>query len=270
MGHALNPDSEDRGDADLSHWIQASALQMDNIAEFQPLAGEALKRLRAAGLDFYALSIYLFDSPTTALHYAFAKGEVSWLQLDVTEEMAECKVYTDKEAHSWQTTQSDRDRVVAYLSVPTTTGVATIAAERVDLFAPVDRVLFAEMALALETLVVRHRDMVGYQAVNEAYLQVRSRLITGNPDLMALHDGSFDLSGETAEEVARRILEFIVQHLELDRGGIFLREDAELRGFWGMDEKGQPEQISQTVFPLYPERDEELTHTALIARGEGQ
>ena len=74
MGHALNPDSEDRGDADLSHWIQASALQMDNIAEFQPLAGEALKRLRAAGLDFYALSIYLFDSPTTALHYAFAKG----------------------------------------------------------------------------------------------------------------------------------------------------------------------------------------------------
>ena len=56
----------------------------------------------------------------------------------------------------------------------------------------------------------------------------------------------------------------------LDRGGIFLREDAELRGFWGMDEKGQPEQISQTIFPLYPERDEELTHTALIARGEKQ
>ena len=87
---------------------------------------------------------------------------------------------------------------------------------------------------------------------------------------MALHDGSFDLLGETAEEVARLILEFIVQHLGLDRGGIFLREDAELRGFWGMDEEGRPEEISQTVFSLYPDRDEELTHTALIARGEEQ
>lgn len=268
MSHALNPDPQGGGDADLCRWIQAAAMQMDNIAEFQLLAAATLKRVRATGLDFYALSIHLFESPTTALHYTFAEGEASWLQQEVTEELAEYKVYADKEAHSWQSTQSDR--AVAYLSVPTVTGVATIAAERVDPFAPADRVLFAEVVLGLEALVIRHRDLAAYQVVYEAYQQTRSRLITSNPDLMALHDGSFDLLGETAEEVARLILEFIVQHLGLDRGGIFLREDAELRGFWGMDEEGRPEEISQTVFPLYPDRDEELTHTALIARGEEQ
>ena len=123
MSHALNPDPQGGGDADLCRWIQAAAMQMDNIAEFQLLAAATLKRVRATGLEFYALSIHLFESPTTALHYTFAEGEASWLQQEVTEELAEYKVYADKEAHSWQSTQSDR--AVAYLSVPTVTGVAT-------------------------------------------------------------------------------------------------------------------------------------------------
>ena len=50
----------------------------------------------------------------------------------------------------------------------------------------------------------------------------RSRLINSNPDLMALQDGSFDLSAESVDEVAQNMLEFIAQRLQLDRGGIFL------------------------------------------------
>ena len=61
-----------------------------------------------------------------------------------------------------------------------------------------------------------------YAVVNEAFLQTRSRLINSNPDLMALQDGSFDLSAESVDEVAQNMLEFISQRLQLDRGGIFL------------------------------------------------
>jgi two-component sensor histidine kinase len=106
--------------------------------------------------------------------------------------------------------------------------------------------------------------------VNEAYLQTRSRLINSNPDLMALQDGSFDLSAESVDEVAQNMLEFITQRLQLDRGGIFLRDGDILRGFWGMDEEGAIIEIPNTIFPLYPEENKELTHIALIARGEKQ
>ena len=41
---------------------------------------------------------------------------------------------------------------------------------------------------------------------------------------MALQDGSFDLSAESVDEVAQNMLEFITQRLQLDRGGIFLRD----------------------------------------------
>ena len=71
-------------------------------------------------------------------------------------------------------------------------------------------------------LVIRHSHLAAYAVVNEAYLQTCSRLINSNPDLMALQDGSFDLSAESVDEVAQNMLEFISQRLQLDRGGIFL------------------------------------------------
>jgi len=68
----------------------------------------------------------------------------------------------------------------------------------------------------------RSSGIATYAVVNEAFLQTRSRLINSNPDLMALQDGSFDLSAESVDEVAQNMLEFISQRLQLDRGGIFL------------------------------------------------
>jgi hypothetical protein len=66
------------------------------------------------------------------------------------------------------------------------------------------------------------------------------------------------------------MLEFITQRLQINRGGIFLRDGDILRGFWGMDDEGAIIAIPNTTFQLYPEDNRELTHTALIARGEKQ
>ena len=43
-----------------------------------------------------------------------------------------------------------------------------------------------------------------------------------------------------------------------------------LRGFWGMDDEGAIIAIPNTIFRLYPEDNKDLTHIALIARGEKQ
>ena len=269
MNQAISP-IEDKDEVDLTCWIQAAALRMENDADFPELLLQVVDRIKAAGLQVYALSIYLLaaESKSDWLHYTLSRGEVSWLQDELYEDGAEFGVHDTKEAQSWLDTQSET--AVAYLCVPTSTGVLTIADERAEPFSDEQQALLQTLVPAIEMLVIRHRDLAAYAVVNEAYLQTRSRLINSNPDLMALQDGSFDLSAESVDEVAQNMLEFITQRLQLDRGGIFLRDGDILRGFWGMDEEGAIIAIPNTIFPLYPEENKELTHIALIARGEKQ
>ena len=269
MNQAISP-IEDKDEVDLTCWIQAAALRMENDADFPELLLQVVDRIKAAGLQVYALSIYLLaaESKSDWLHYTLSRGEVSWLQDELYEDGAEFGVHDTKEAQSWLDTQSET--AVAYLCVPTSTGVLTIADERAEPFSDEQQALLQTLVPAIEMLVIRHRDLAAYAVVNEAYLQTRSRLINSNPDLMALQDGSFDLSAESVDEVAQNMLEFITQRLQLDRGGIFLRDGDILRGFWGMDDEGAIIAIPNTIFPLYPEENKELTHIALIARGEKQ
>jgi signal transduction histidine kinase len=243
---------------------------MENDADFPELLLQVVDRIKAAGLQVYALSIYLLaaESRSDVLHYTFFRGEVSWSQNELNEDMAEFRVHETKEAHAWLDTESET--AVAYLCVPTSTGVLTIADQRAEPFSDEQQALLQTLVPALEMLVIRHRDLVAYAVVNEAYLLTRSRLSHRNPDLMALQDGSFDLLGESVDEIVQNMLEFITQRPQLDRGGIFLRDGDILRGSWGMDDKGAIIAIPNTIFPLYPEDDKELTHAALIARGEKQ
>ena len=269
MNQAISP-IEDKDEVDLTCWIQAAALRMENDADFPELLLQVVDRIKAAGLQVYALSIYLLaaESKSDVLHYTFFRGGIGWLQDELYEDGAEFRVHDTKEAQSWLDTQSET--AVAYLCVPTSTGILTIADERAEPFSDEQQALLQTLVPALEMLVIRHRDLAAYTVVNEAYLQTCSRLINSNPDLMALQDGSFDLSAESVDEVAQNMLEFITQRLQLDRGGIFLRDGDILRGFWGMDEEGAIIEIPNTIFPLYPEENKELTHIALIARGEKQ
>lgn len=269
MNQAIAP-IEDKDEVDLTCWIQTAALRMESDADFPELLLQVVDRIKAMGLQVYALSIYLLaaESKSATLHYTFSRGAVSWSQVELNEDMAEFGVHETKEAQSWLDTQSET--VVAYLCVPTSTGILTIAEEQAEPFSDEQQALLQTLVPALEMLVIRHRDLAAYAVVNEAYLQTRSRLINSNPDLMALQDGSFDLSAESVDEVAQNMLNFITQRLQLDRGGIFLRDGDILRGFWGMDDEGAIIAIPNTIFPLYPEDDKDLTHTALIARGEKQ
>ena len=82
--------------------------------------------------------------------------------------MAEFRDHDTKEAQSWLDRQSET--VVAYLYVPTSTRILTIADERAEPFSDEQQALLQTLVPALEMLVIRHRDLAAYAVVNEAYL----------------------------------------------------------------------------------------------------
>ncbi|MBT6907963.1 MAG: hypothetical protein HOA27_27730, partial [Gemmatimonadetes bacterium] len=77
MNQAIAP-IEDKDEVDLTCWIQTAALRMESDADFPELLLQVLDRIKAAGLQVYALSIYLLaaESKSDWLHYTLSRGEV--------------------------------------------------------------------------------------------------------------------------------------------------------------------------------------------------
>ncbi|MBT5451214.1 MAG: hypothetical protein HOK90_18700, partial [Gemmatimonadetes bacterium] len=73
MNQAISP-IEDKDEVDLTCWIQAAALRMENDADFPELLLQVVDRIKAAGLQVYALSIYLLaaESKSDWLHYTLS------------------------------------------------------------------------------------------------------------------------------------------------------------------------------------------------------
>ena len=132
-----DPDNNISGkSAQISQWLHETSLRMEDAKEFRTLFFEAIDRIRSLGIDFHGLSFYLFEpeSGSVATHYTFHKGELSWTPDEVTEDMIEYQICSNKEAKSWLDEQSSMTR--CYLCLPTKTGTVTIVAERSTLFEP--------------------------------------------------------------------------------------------------------------------------------------
>ena len=73
-------------------------------------------------------------------------------------------MHENKVVQSWRETQSEG--VFDYLCIPSTTNKVTIMAQRMNLFTAAEQAILQYLAPALETLAVRHRDLVNYQMVS--------------------------------------------------------------------------------------------------------
>ncbi len=64
------PTSDSKDHEDVARWIQAAVLRMESDKDFCELILLAIERIVATGLNFQALSLYLFaaDSKIDALH----------------------------------------------------------------------------------------------------------------------------------------------------------------------------------------------------------
>ena len=118
-----------------------------------------------------------------------------------------------------------------------------------------------ELAPSLGFLCQRHHELHQQEVL-------ASRIVQADESLLALYDGSYDLPASDRHTVATRIIDLVRSTLQLDRVGLFLRHGDALRGAWGMDEDRSIVAISSTNFPLYHDKDEDLSEAAQIARGE--
>ena len=240
--------------------IRCSTLRLDDTAEFPSLVAEILSQVKGTGFSFSALSIYLLDAePSQATHYFLFPLPIGWDTVLLAEETVERQVNATGKPRGWKDTSAGQS--LWHLTIPTPLGAVKISDLREEGFSATEQIFLEQLAHSLEMLVLRHRDLYALE-------MEKAQIVRVDADLMALYNGSYKLSGETQDEVVQKIIQTATTLLPFDRAGVFLRDDDLLRGAWGVDEKGRVVPIPNTVFPLYPERPEDLTETARIALGE--
>jgi len=242
--------------------IEAAALQLAESTDFPQTVTRVLAQISKAGLSFGTLSVYLIDrSANRATHYFLHPSPVGWESISLDE------VPVERRVHATHQPEMGMDSAVGQptcrLAVPSALGVLSISDAREHDFSAHERDLLAYLVHPLETLVVRHRDL-------HALDMTQAKVAQSDEELVALHDGSYDLSGKEPDEITRLIIELSTNRLPFDRAGIFLLnpEGDLLRGTWGVDDEGAIVPIPDTVFPLNPVRAEDISEAAQVARGE--
>jgi two-component sensor histidine kinase len=259
----IDAPGQSRDAADEGHLraIHAVTLGLRKTTDFPRSLSEQMALLGAAGLSFSNLSLYLITPNTKdAIHYYLYPAPSGWERVTLEEGSPELKAYLQGKTHTWPVGPREG---VWHLTVPISLGAVTLSDVRSGGFAASEEQLLKRIVLYLEMMVVRHRDLLALEGMGTKALQT-------DADLVALHDGSHDLSGETGDEVAKKTIEMVVGKLSFERVGIFLC-DAErklLRGTWGVDAEGKVVSITSTEFPLNPGDEERMTEIAQIARGE--
>ena len=244
----------------IKQHIDATAVQLKSSVDFFLLVSDILSQLKSIGLSFTTFSVYLFDHEANLCrHYSLSDPAAGWEDHFLTENKDWFHAHLTGQVQMWRDLSSEAS--LWYLVVPSRLGAVEISDYREGEFSSTAQEILEQVAPSLEMLAVRHRDL-------HALEMAQGRVLEIDADLLALYDGSYDLSGTTHDEVAQKIIRTVITRLSFDRAGIFLRTNEVLHGICGVDEKGEIIPITDTVFPLYPEDSAEISEAALIARGK--
>ena len=236
--------------------LQALTAGMLRSEEFPRAAAESVRCLHEAVSDKAQVSVYLVDPDRQrATHYYLYPTPTGFESVPVHVDSTLFRPLTTGRLEIW------RDGDLANIVLPGACGVVSLTCERGLDFSEDDASRLAALVPAVELLCLRHRDLHRAEAL-------AVRVTQADESLTALYEGSYDLSGVTQAQVARKVIDLIRDRFGLDRAGLFLRDGDVVRGAWGVDDKGEIVPIEGTVFELHPERDEDLSEAALIVRGE--
>ena len=237
--------------------IGAAVLGLQRSDDLPAAVDAALVTLAQGGIRLAELDVYLRDSDEEYRHAMLLPGPTTWArrQLPVAERQAsEQGAVVRQSSTAADGTSTELCIVPVGHDVVVLLRVATQPLTDPDLRA---------CAAMLAVLARRAADL---QELEET----RAKLGQLDEDLIALHDGSLDLSGEDVPEVARKIVLLATGKLGFDRAGVFLIDDAAgvLRGAVGIDQLGGVSRIRGTTFPLRGASDEAQSELSRIARGE--
>lgn len=242
--------------------LYALATKLQQSADFVLFVGEAVAIVQKHVFPLHSLAVYLKEKNTHRhVHYHLFPAPIGRDSVELDAAGAEMSAWQERTPSVW------REEVVEGirwgLSVPAIGAIISCAVLRDEPLAVAEEELLAAIAEPLEAIVRRYVELLATE-------ELRAQVAAVDQDLMALYDGSYDLSADTPELVLHKLIEMATQRISFDRAGIFLLDEkrSELRGALGVDEKGAVVSIESTVFTLYPEDPRELTVTALVARGE--
>lgn len=232
------------------------ALQLRAGADLPEQAEAVVQRLAEAGLMATHLRVLLCDSDSQGLEVALHPPPVTWETTARTE--AARQVAASGQSKVQVCTRPSGESDVDSL-IPVGNDVVELA---FSCPAPVGDEHLRDLAMGVVTLARRAADANALEACQAQLGQL-------DDELIALHDGSLDLSGEDEALVATRIVQLVTAKLGLDRAGVFVvdQETDSLRGVMGVDERGQVVSIETTVFSLEPSSDTAVAEIAEVARG---
>lgn len=232
--------------------VLSVGLELRRTDGFPAAAVQLARLLEGVGAPLERVSVFLHEAPGV-VHYFLHPGPAGWESVAVDPGSVEARARaaaTDMlvEGTTW------RLAVPVSLAVVSITGATSTLSEA-------QRQQLVELAPALVLFCLRHHDVLEHAAL-------ASRVTQTDESIMALYDGSYDLSGADRQQVASRIIDLVRSTLQLDRVGLFLRQGEVLRGAWGMNDDRHIVSIASTVFPLDPQEETGLSEAAMIARGE--
>ncbi len=248
----------------LHHLQQAIALaagQLESGADLPRLALTVVRQLRHAGLDFTSLNVYLIDRALErGRNYYIEPGPAGWMNVAFNDTMAPWVAHTEARLRQWRDPESQLP--MWYLTVPNVRGAVEICAFRDSPFTPNEISCLQTAAPALTLLALRHCDLEQAALATAAEAGMRA-------DLDFLRLSAADLGGHDPDQVARRVVQSIVERGAFDRAGVFLVDDEQgvLRGTWGIDSHGELADISGTSLPLQCSSPDQLSQAARIVHG---
>ena len=246
------PDPLDGSTLSTSDEIAALAQGLRNSAQLPMRIAASIEALRRTGFELIQASVFLQSEDGPYHHCVLLPAPVTWERAAVPTETA---------------LDGAREAVARHASAPAKVIKVAVGADAIVLChtAPgsLSERTLRTCATHLTALIRRAQDL---RELEEA----RSQLGKLDEGLIALHEGSLDLSGEDETEVAGKIVTVALEKLGFDRAGTFLVDEQrqQLRGCVGVDELGRVTSIQSTVFPLYPEDATDLAEAAEIARGD--
>jgi len=246
----------------LQEIVALAAGQLKSGEDLPRLAPSVVRQLHHAGLDFTALNVYLIDRDAQqGRNYFLEPGPAGWVSVAFNDTMAPWVAHTEARLRQWRDPESGLP--MWYLTVPNVRGAVEICAFRESAFTPDEISSWQAAAPALTLLALGHGDL-------EQVALARAEEVERSEDLEFLQRCAADLSGQDPGQVARGVVQLVVERRVFDRAGVFLVDEqaGQLRGAWGVDQRGEVVPIPGTVLPLRCPHPEQLSQAARLVRGE--
>ena len=209
---------EGRKDArEVVETIYAEAVGLASSSDFAACIEKLVALIQDRVFPIEWLSIYLRKENTAFhTHYYLLPPPIGRESAVLLDGRPELSAWRARHACIWQDQTESGTRWG--FSVPTGRAIISYAAFCDESYNADQQRALTAIAAPLEAVVRRCAEL-------EVLEGLQAQVATVDQNLMALYDGSYDLSADSPDEVLRKLIQMATQQLSFDRAGIFLLDE---------------------------------------------